>query len=120
MPSLGLLIGGLLIYFVNLIWQAGFEYIVFYALYAASIVFVNTYLIILYPKNETHIHHWYIFMLLNTFCSHPNILVTMVGAWSQGVFVEGCSRWGLDPVWVQVDIPERLTENRQKLKPNFI
>ena len=115
-PMIGIFVIGLIFYFIDLIWQAGWEYIMFYFLYAVSIICVSVYLTMLYPAEETHFHHWWMFMLINTFCSHPNFLVTVAGAYSQGVFVEGCSRWGLDPVWVQVDIPQRLTEFRAKFR----
>ena len=66
---------------------------------------VSSTLTLIYPKEETHFHHWQQFYLMNLFCGHPNLIVTMAGGYTCGVYVEGCSRWGLDPVWVQIDIP---------------
>lgn len=82
MPLVGAVIVSLLVYIIYLIWQGGWEYILFYAVYAASVIFVSVCLTLIYPKEETHYHHWFIFLLINTFCSHSNLLVTMVGAYT--------------------------------------
>ena len=81
-PAVGVFVLALILYTIDLIWLAGWEYILFYALYALAIICVSVYFTVLFPAEETHFHHWFLFMIINTFCSHPNFLVTMAGAYS--------------------------------------
>ncbi len=47
-----------------------------------------------------HIHHYFLALCLLPFVrfQHPACLVAH--AIPTGVYVEGASRWGLDPVWI--------------------
>lgn len=88
------------LYYLTSIWL-----LVFYTLYVVVLVIVIVILtFVVFPVEEFHAHHWFISLVLLMLCAHPNWYVTILNAICNGVFVEGCARWGLDPVWKQIDI----------------
>ena len=48
-----------------------------------------------------HLHHYTIAMLLIPFPSVQDGFLTFVGAYCNGVMIEGGSRWGYDPIWIR-------------------
>ena len=36
---------------------------------------------------------------------HHNQIITAANAIANGIFIEGASRWGLDPVWRKINLP---------------
>ena len=48
---------------------------------------------------ETHIHHYVLSLMVLSFLSYQNIILTVVHGVFSGIFIEGASHWGLDPIW---------------------
>ena len=40
-----------------------------------------------------------------TILGHNNYIITAANAIANGIFIEGASRWGLDPVWRKINLP---------------
>jgi len=51
-------------------------------------------------KKELHIHHYVLGFTVVLLCGYQSYFVTILAAVFTGIFVEGASRWGFDPIWV--------------------
>jgi hypothetical protein len=93
------------VYFGTLYYMSGVFVLIFYVLYFVSFIGLCVGATMYYPPEDSHFHHWFIGITIMSFCCHPNWFVCIVHAISNGVFIEGSSRYGLDPVWKQIDLP---------------
>lgn len=48
-----------------------------------------------------HMHHYTIAMILIPFVSLQDGFMVFIGAYCNGVMIEGGSRWGYDPIWIR-------------------
>ncbi|CAI2373366.1 unnamed protein product [Moneuplotes crassus] len=71
-------------------------YLIFLVLYISYFV-IKTW--ILGSKRELHIHHYVLGFSVVLFCGYQSYYVTILGAIFTGIFIEGISRWGFDPIW---------------------
>ena len=51
-----------------------------------------------------------------SFLSHHNPIISGIYGIFYGVFIEGSSRFGLDPVWNDIDLPDKMIEIRQSIR----
>lgn len=56
-----------------------------------------------------HMHHYTIAMCLIPFVSLQDGFLTFIGAYCNGVMIEGGSRWGYDPIWIRKKITAPTT-----------
>ena len=104
-------------YLTTLFYISGISYVIFYAIYFVFLFgFISILSGIIYDSSEAHYHHWFISLLFLSFLSHHNPLISGIHGIFFGVFIEGCSRYGLDPVWSEIDLPDKLTDIRQNLR----
>jgi hypothetical protein len=100
-------------YLTTLFYVSGLYYVIFYATYFVLLIgFILVLSGYVYESSETHFHHWFISLLILTFLSHHNPIISAIHGIFFGVFIEGSARFGLDPVWNEIDLPERLTDIR--------
>ena len=96
-------------YMIYLYYISSIFILLFYIVYVVSLVgFVLLLTFVIFPIKDFHLHHWFITLILVTLSAHPNWFVTALNGVVSGIFVEGCARWGLDPVWKKVDLAGRV------------
>jgi hypothetical protein len=82
------------------LYVSGLYYLIFYAIYFVILIGLILLLsVYIYDSSETHLHHWFIALLVISFLSHHNPVISGIHGIFYGVFIEGSARYGLDPVW---------------------
>ena len=51
-----------------------------------------------------------------SFLSHHNPIISGIYGIFYWIFIEGSSRFGLDPVWNDIDLPDKMIEIRQSIR----
>ena len=51
-------------------------------------------------SDDVHIHHYVVGMIVVSFACYQNILITVCHGIFNGIMVEGVSRWGYDPTFI--------------------
>ena len=72
--------------------------IVGYVSYLVFLAVLFAALSVTFPK-QVHVHHYFWALVLMTLCGHPNLVTTIAHGILTGIFIEGCARWSLAPVW---------------------
>lgn len=54
-------------------------------------------------KKEFHMHHYVLMMSLIPFLANQSEYETVMLGLLSGIFVEGITRWGFDPIWIPID-----------------
>lgn len=49
--------------------------------------------------SKAHIHHYVLALIIISLLGYQCYTMTLIQAVFCGVFIEGSSRWGLDPIW---------------------
>jgi hypothetical protein len=66
----------------------------------AVLAFVLTGITLLLSANYyLHLHHYFLALILMPFVRFAHPVCTVTQGFLAGVYVEGASRWGMDPVW---------------------
>ena len=47
-----------------------------------------------------HIHHYVLSLIVLSFLGYQSVFLTVVHGAFNGIFIEGASHWGLDPIWI--------------------
>lgn len=75
-----------------------FEFVLLYITYGCLL---GTFFVIRSNyADETHIHHYVVSLIMMSFIGYQSYLLTIVHGVFNGVFIEGASHWGLDPIWI--------------------
>jgi hypothetical protein len=107
-------------YLTTLYYISGICYVLFYACYFIILFGLIIILsVFVYDSSSTHYHHWFISIIVMSFLSHHNPFISGIHGIFYGVFIEGSSRFGLDPVWNDIDLPKRLVDFRQNLREDI-
>ena len=87
------------IYLLRIYYQASI--LRFYTgVIGAEIISIALISMILRKSHNFHLHHYNVALLAIPLLGYPDLLVGACHAFSSGVFVEGVTRWGYDPVWI--------------------
>jgi hypothetical protein len=62
-------------------------------------VFIVYFLIQMVRHKETHVHHYNVGIAMVALCGYQNLAVTAISAYFNGIFTEGSTRWGYDPIF---------------------
>jgi len=88
----------LLIYIFYLYYLSGWYILVAYALWAIFLIASITTMSLIFG-NGTHFHHYFVALLIMSFCGHHNFVTSCLHGLMNGIYIEGCARWSMDSVW---------------------
>lgn len=82
------------------LWQISGNFILLmYLSWVAFLSIVISSLSYIFSKGGIHVHHYFWALIIMSICGHQNTLSTVICAITHGIFIEGCCRWSMDPVW---------------------
>lgn len=88
----------ILVYIFYLYFISGWVILVIYIVWSLFlIVFMGT-LSFVFSKG-VHFHHYLIALLIMSYCGHHNVVTSCLHGLMNGMFVEGCARWSMAPIW---------------------
>ena len=88
----------LLFYICHLYWLSNIYVFLMYIAYTIVLATILTTMSYIFSKG-THFHHYFNGLLAMSFCGHHSFLISAIHGLLNGMFIEGCARWAMDPVW---------------------
>mmetsp|Transcript_32273 Transcript_32273/g.49411 ORF Transcript_32273/g.49411 Transcript_32273/m.49411 type:complete len:140 (+) Transcript_32273:780-1199(+) len=72
-----------------------------FLVHAGWVIFAVTFLVVMtwVFSNGFHYHHYFTSLLLASVCGHPNFIVVVFHGLACGIYLEGCARWQVAPIY---------------------
>lgn len=85
------------------------KYIGWYVLWFVIIIlFFVVVTLALRKTHHIHVHHYTIGMVLIVLVGYQSVPAALIMGFCNGMMIEGGSRWGYDPIWVQNEKPKEV------------
>ena len=94
------------VFLVGLVFLIGFVFTLYFisnvfvlGIYIVCTILAFTIITLMSITFDSHFHHYFIGLIIMSFCGHHNFLISMIHGFANGMYIEGNCRYAMDPVW---------------------